>query len=39
VTLASLLGINAPAQATGRVLTEALQTPRKTAPPSAGDTQ
>jgi arylsulfatase A-like enzyme len=25
VTLASLLGINAPAQATGRVLTEALQ--------------
>ena len=39
VTLASLLGINAPAQATGRVLTEALQIPRKTAPPSAGDTQ
>src|ERR1700693_3767588 len=28
VTLASLLGINAPAQATGRVLTEALQAPR-----------
>jgi predicted AlkP superfamily pyrophosphatase or phosphodiesterase len=28
VTLASLLGINAPAEATGRVLTEALQTPR-----------
>jgi len=28
VTLASLLGINAPAQATGRVLTEALQPPR-----------
>ena len=27
VTLASLLGINAPAQATGRVLTEALQPP------------
>jgi predicted AlkP superfamily pyrophosphatase or phosphodiesterase len=28
VTLASLLGINAPAEATGRVLTEALQPPR-----------
>jgi hypothetical protein len=28
VTLASLLGINAPAKATGRVLTEALQQPR-----------
>ncbi len=28
VTLASLLGINSPAQATGRVLTEALQPPR-----------
>jgi len=28
VTLASLLGINAPEQATGRVLTEALQAPR-----------
>ncbi|MBZ5613390.1 MAG: alkaline phosphatase family protein [Acidobacteriia bacterium] len=35
VTLASLLGINAPAQATGRVLTEALQPPhRSAAPPS-----
>ena len=38
VTLASLLGINAPALATGRVLTEALQPPRHsgataTAPP------
>lgn len=31
VTLASLLGINAPAQATGRVLTEALQPPRRSA--------
>jgi hypothetical protein len=29
VTLASLLGINAPAQATGRVLTEALAAPRR----------
>jgi len=29
VTLASLLGINAPAQATGRVLTEALAQPRR----------
>jgi predicted AlkP superfamily pyrophosphatase or phosphodiesterase len=38
VTLASLLGINAPAQATGRVLTEALQAPRKTAIPPAGET-
>jgi len=36
VTLASLLGINAPAQATGRVLTEALQTSRKS---PAGETQ
>jgi len=35
VTLASLLGINAPAQATGRVLTEALQTPHHSAAPSA----
>jgi hypothetical protein len=35
VTLASLLGINAPAQATGRVLTEALQTTRHAASPSA----
>lgn len=33
VTLASLLGINAPAQATGRVLTEALSTPRRVASP------
>jgi len=48
VTLASLLGINAPAQATGRVLTEALQPPahHSTAPsampaatPPAGGTQ
>src|ERR1700686_502850 len=31
VTLASLLGINAPAQATGRVLTEALQPPHRAA--------
>ncbi len=29
VTLSSLLGINAPAKATGRVLTEALQTPHR----------
>ncbi|MFY9673895.1 MAG: alkaline phosphatase family protein [Terriglobales bacterium] len=36
VTLASLLGINAPAQATGRVLTEALTT-RRTSPPAAGE--
>lgn len=35
VTLASLLGINAPAQATGRVLTEALQPPHHSAPPPA----
>src|SRR5208337_525535 len=36
VTLASLLGINAPTAATGRVLTEALQPPsRLSAPPSA----
>jgi hypothetical protein len=33
VTLASLLGINAPAQATGRVLTEALQSHHSTAQP------
>ena len=48
VTLASLLGINAPAQATGRVLTEALQPPshqpaaHSAAPPAtppAGGTQ
>jgi len=38
VTLASLLGINAPAQATGRVLTEALQQPRKLGV-SAGETR
>jgi arylsulfatase A-like enzyme len=39
VTLASLLGINAPAQATGRVLTEALQPPhRSAAPPSVQPT-
>src|SRR5271166_693285 len=31
VTLASLLGINAPAKATGRVLTEALQPPHRSA--------
>jgi arylsulfatase A-like enzyme len=37
VTLASLLGINAPAKATGRVLTEALQTPRRPVP--SGGTQ
>ncbi len=35
VTLSSLLGINAPAQATGRVLTEALQPPHHSAAPSA----
>src|ERR1700676_2957300 len=35
VTLASLLGINAPAEATGRVLTEALQPPHHSAAPSA----
>ncbi len=35
VTLASLLGINAPAQATGRVLTEALQPPHHSATPLA----
>ncbi|MGA7575632.1 MAG: alkaline phosphatase family protein [Terriglobales bacterium] len=47
VTLASLLGINAPAQATGRVLTEALQLPHHSpitpppqpATPPAGGTQ
>jgi predicted AlkP superfamily pyrophosphatase or phosphodiesterase len=39
VTLASLLGINAPAQATWRVLTEALPAPRKTAIPPVGETQ
>ena len=35
VTLASLLGINAPAQATGRVLTEALQPPHHVMAPSS----
>jgi hypothetical protein len=35
VTLASLLGINAPAQATGRVLTEALLPPHHSTAPSA----
>jgi len=35
VTLASLLGINAPAEATGRVLTEALQPPHRSTAPSA----
>src|ERR1017187_5281885 len=35
VTLASLLGINAPAQAPGRVLTEALPPPHHSATPSA----
>jgi hypothetical protein len=35
VTLASLLGINAPAEATGRVLTEALQPQRHSAAPFA----
>jgi predicted AlkP superfamily pyrophosphatase or phosphodiesterase len=47
VTLASLLGINAPAQVTGRVLTEALQPSHHsiassnmpTAPPAAGGIQ
>jgi hypothetical protein len=38
VTLASLLGINAPARATGRVLTEALQAPRRPTITPAGDT-
>jgi arylsulfatase A-like enzyme len=35
VTLSSLLGINAPAQATGRVLTEALAPTHRLATPSA----
>ncbi len=39
VTLASLLGINAPAQATGRVLTEALQPPHHSATLPPGGTQ
>jgi arylsulfatase A-like enzyme len=38
VTLASLLGINAPAKATGRVLTEALP-PHHAIAPSAGGAQ
>jgi len=38
VTLASLLGINAPARATGRVLTEAIQGPRHAAM-STGETR
>jgi len=37
VTLASLLGINAPVQATGRVLTEALAVHRPAASAAAGD--
>ena len=37
VTLASLLGINAPTHATGRVLTEAIQPPRRSA--TAGENQ
>ena len=36
VTLASLLGINAPAKATGRVLTEALPPPHRSATPLSG---
>jgi predicted AlkP superfamily pyrophosphatase or phosphodiesterase len=39
VTLASLLGINPPAKATGRVLTEAIQAPRKLSVPPAGGVQ
>ena len=39
VTLASLLGINPPAQATGRVLTEALQPPHKPVAQTAGGTR
>jgi len=35
-TLASLLGINAPAQSTGRVLTEALAQPHRSAAPAGG---
>jgi arylsulfatase A-like enzyme len=35
VTLASLLGINAPTHATGRVLTEALAAPKETRTPSS----
>jgi arylsulfatase A-like enzyme len=37
VTLASLLGINAPTHATGRVLTEAIQTPHRPAAAAAGE--
>jgi len=39
VTLASLLGINAPAQATGRVLTEALQPTHRSATAPTGGIQ
>ncbi len=39
VTLASLLGINAPTHATGRVLTEAIQIPRRPASGSPGEVQ
>jgi hypothetical protein len=39
VTLASLLGINAPTHATGRVLIEAIQTPRRPAITAAGEKQ
>jgi arylsulfatase A-like enzyme len=39
VTFASLLGINAPTHATGRVLTEALQTPRRPAVSAPGEVQ
>ncbi len=38
VTLSSLLGINAPTHATGRVLNEALQAPRRPAIAAAGET-
>src|SRR5882757_3743239 len=39
VTLSSLLGINTPTHATGRVLTEALQPPRRTTTPPQGGVQ
>ena len=39
VTLASLLGINAPTHATGRVLTEAVQTPRRPVATAVGEVQ
>lgn len=39
VTLASLLGINPPAQATGRVLTEAIQSSHRASNPTAGETR